>query len=178
SEVGGVQDAGPALDDYVVPLTLVILIVLFAFQKNGSARVGALFGPVMLLWFFTLAGLGVMNIIEHPRVLLAINPYYAFNFFWLDGWIAFLALGSVVLAVTGSEALYADMGHFGRFPIRLAWFVLVLPSLLINYFGQGALIINEPGAIDNPLFRMAPDWAALPMVGLATAATVIASQAV
>jgi KUP system potassium uptake protein len=178
SAVEGLQVAAPGLDAYVVPLTLVILIILFAFQKRGTARVGAAFGPVMLLWFITLAVLGVVNIAAYPRVLLAINPYYAIRFFVMDGWIAFLALGSVVLVVTGSEALYADMGHFGRMPIRLAWFVLVLPALLINYFGQGALIIREPGAIQNPLFLMAPDWAGLPMVGLATVATVIASQAV
>jgi KUP system potassium uptake protein len=178
SAVEGLQVVAPALDNYVVPLTLLILIVLFAFQKHGTARVGAFFGPIMLLWFLTLATLGVMNILDHPRVLLALNPYHAVNFFLLDGWIAFLALGSVVLVVTGSEALYADMGHFGRFPIRLAWFVLVLPALVINYFGQGALIIQNPDAVDNPLFRMAPEWAGLPMLGLATAATVIASQAV
>ena len=178
SAVEGLQVVAPALDNYVVPLTLVILILLFAFQKHGTARVGTFFGPIMLLWFLTLAALGVMHILEHPRVLLALNPYYAVNFFMLDGWIAFLALGSVVLAVTGSEALYADMGHFGRIPIRAAWFVLVLPALVINYFGQGALIILHPDAVDNPLFRMAPEWAGLPMLGLATAATVIASQAV
>ncbi|HJT11618.1 MAG TPA: potassium transporter Kup [Dongiaceae bacterium] len=178
SAVEGLQVVVPALDDYVVPLTLVILILLFVFQKHGTARVGTFFGPIMLLWFLTLAVLGVMHILEHPRVLLALNPYYAVNFFMLDGWIAFLALGSVVLAVTGSEALYADMGHFGRIPIRAAWFVLVLPALVINYFGQGALIIQHPDAVDNPLFRMVPDWAGLPVLGLATAATVIASQAV
>jgi KUP system potassium uptake protein len=178
SAVEGLQVAAPGLDAYVVPLTLVILIVLFAFQKHGTARVGTAFGPVMLLWFITLTVLGIINIIDYPRVLLALNPYYAIRFFVMDGWIAFLALGSVVLVVTGSEALYADMGHFGRMPIRLSWFTLVLPALLINYFGQGALIIHEPGAIENPLFLMAPDWAGLPMVGLATVATVIASQAV
>ena len=178
SAVEGLQVAAPALDAYVVPLTLVILVVLFAVQKQGTARVGAAFGPVMLVWFTTLAVLGVINIIAHPRVLLALNPYYAFAFFQLDGWTAFLALGSVVLVVTGSEALYADMGHFGRFPIRLAWFVLVLPALMINYFGQGALIINEPDAIDNPLFRMVPEELRLGMVALATVATIIASQAV
>jgi KUP system potassium uptake protein len=178
SAVEGLQVAAPGLDEYVVPLTLVILILLFAFQKNGTARVGALFGPVMLLWFITLTVLGVANIVHYPRVLLALNPYYAARFFFIDGWTAFLALGSVVLAVTGSEALYADMGHFGRMPIRLAWFFLVLPALVINYFGQGALIIQVPGAIQNPLFLMAPEWAGLPLVGLATVATVIASQAV
>ena len=178
SAVEGLQVAAPGLDEYVVPLTLIILIVLFAFQKNGTARVGALFGPVMLLWFTTLTVLGVIHIAGSPSVLLALNPYYAIRFFVMDGWTAFLALGSVVLVVTGSEALYADMGHFGRLPIRLSWFTLVLPALLINYFGQGALIIREPAAIQNPLFLMAPEWAQLPLVGLATVATVIASQAV
>jgi KUP system potassium uptake protein len=178
SAVEGLQVAAPGLESYVVPLTLVILILLFAFQKYGSARVGALFGPVMLLWFITLTVLGVINIVDYPRVLLALNPYYAARFFFIDGWAAFLALGSVVLVVTGSEALYADMGHFGRMPIRLAWFFLVLPALVINYFGQGALVIQVPGAIQNPLFLMAPEWAGLPLVGLATVATVIASQAV
>ena len=178
SAVEGLQVVAPALDDYVVPLTLLILILLFVVQKYGTARVGAFFGPIMLLWFSVLTVLGIMQILEYPRVLLALNPYYAIHFFYLDRWIAFLALGSVVLAVTGSEALYADMGHFGRFPIRLAWFVLVLPALLINYFGQGALIIRQPNAIDNPLFRMVPEWGGLPMLALATAATIIASQAV
>jgi len=147
-------------------------------QKQGTARVGAFFGPVMLVWFTTLAVLGVVNVVDHPRVLLALNPYYAVEFFRLDGWIAFLALGSVVLVVTGSEALYADMGHFGRFPIRLAWFILVLPALMLNYFGQGALIIGQPDAVDNPLFRMVPEHLRIGMVGLATIATIIASQAV
>jgi KUP system potassium uptake protein len=178
SAVEGLQVAAPALEPYVVPLTLVILIALFAIQKHGTARVGALFGPVTLIWFVVLATIGIIQIAKQPIVLWALNPYYAIQFFMLDGWIAFLALGSVVLVVTGSEALYADMGHFGRFPIRLAWFCVVLPALVINYFGQGALILRDPGALDNPLFRMVPDWAALPMVGLATVATIIASQAV
>ncbi|WP_119304929.1 potassium transporter Kup [Dongia deserti] len=178
SAVEGLQVAAPALEPYVVPLTLAILIALFALQKHGTARVGALFGPITMVWFAVLAVIGLIQIVEHPVVLWALNPYYAVNFFMLDGWIAFLALGSVVLVVTGSEALYTDMGHFGRFPIRLAWFGVVLPALVINYFGQGALILGDARTLDNPLFRMVPDWAALPMVGLATAATIIASQAV
>jgi KUP system potassium uptake protein len=178
SAVEGLQVAAPILEPYVVPLTLIILIALFAFQKFGTGRVGTLFGPITLVWFMVLALVGIVQIIEHPIVLWALNPYYAINFFVLDKWIAFLALGSVVLVVTGSEALYADMGHFGRFPIRLAWFTVALPALVINYFGQGALILNDARALDNPLFRMVPEWAALPMVGLATAATIIASQAV
>ncbi len=178
SAVEGLQVAAPGLDDYVVPLTLVILIVLFAFQKYGTAKVGALFGPITLVWFIVLAVTGAAQIIRHPIVLLALNPYYAVNFFLLDGWIAFLALGSVVLVVTGSEALYADMGHFGRFPIRLAWFAVAMPALVINYFGQGALVLMDPSTLDNPLFRMVPEGARLGMVGLATIATIIASQAV
>ncbi|HET6156733.1 MAG TPA: potassium transporter Kup [Dongiaceae bacterium] len=178
SAVEGLQVAAPALEAYVVPLTLVILIVLFAIQRHGTARVGALFGPVMLVWFVVLAIIGLIQIVKQPAVILAINPYYAVQFFLADGWIAFLALGSVVLVVTGSEALYADMGHFGRFPIRIGWFVVVLPALIINYFGQGALILTDAGALDNPLFRMVPDWAQIPMVILATVATIIASQAV
>lgn len=178
SAVEGLQVAAPALDPYVVPLTLGILIVLFAVQKFGTSRVGALFGPITLIWFVVLAAIGLVQIIREPAVLWAINPYYAIQFFMLDGWVAFLALGSVVLVVTGSEALYADMGHFGRFPIRVAWFCVVLPALVINYFGQGALILRDPAALDNPLFRMVPDWAQFGMVGLATIATIIASQAV
>jgi KUP system potassium uptake protein len=178
SAVEGLQVAAPALDAYVVPLTLVILILLFAIQRHGTARVGAFFGPVMMVWFVVIAVIGIIQIVKLPSVLLAINPYYAVQFFMADGWIAFLALGSVVLVVTGSEALYADMGHFGRFPIRLGWFAVVLPSLIINYFGQGALILTDPSALDNPLFRMVPDWAQIAMVILATIATIIASQAV
>ncbi|HEY1385706.1 MAG TPA: potassium transporter Kup [Dongiaceae bacterium] len=178
SAVEGLQVAAPALENFVVPLTLAILIVLFAIQRHGTARVGALFGPVMLVWFVVLAITGVIQIARMPSVIMAINPYYALQFFLSDGWLAFLALASVVLVVTGSEALYADMGHFGRFPIRVGWFAIVLPALVINYFGQGALILLDPSALDNPLFRMVPEWAQLAMVILATVATVIASQAV
>ena len=178
SAVEGLQVAAPALEDYVVPLTLVILVLLFAIQRHGTARVGALFGPVMLVWFIVLAVIGIIQIAKLPSVILAINPYYAVQFFRSDGWLAFLALASVVLVVTGSEALYADMGHFGRFPIRLGWFAIVLPALVINYFGQGALILIDPSALDNPLFRMVPDWTQIAMVILATVATIIASQAV
>jgi KUP system potassium uptake protein len=178
SAVEGLQVAAPALEPYVVPLTLVILVVLFAIQRHGTARVGAFFGPVMLVWFVALAVIGIIQIAQLPSVILAINPYYAVQFFLSDGWLAFLALASVVLVVTGSEALYADMGHFGRFPIRLGWFAIVLPALVINYFGQGVLILLDPSALDNPLFRMVPDWAQIAMVILATVATIIASQAV
>jgi KUP system potassium uptake protein len=178
SAVEGLQVAAPALAQAVVPLTILILAGLFLIQRKGTAAVGVLFGPVMVLWFAILALLGGLAIVRAPSVLAALNPVHAFHFFALDGWQAFLTLGSVVLALTGAEALYADMGHFGKQPIRLAWFALVLPALLLNYFGQGALLMQNPDAKTNPFFLMVPDWALLPMVGLATLATVIASQAV
>ncbi len=178
SAVEGLKVVAPGLGPFVVPVALFVLLMLFVLQREGSARVGYLFGPIMMIWFGAIASLGLWWIWREPVVLLAINPYYAFHFFVLDGWIAFLALGSVVLAVTGAEALYADMGHFGRRPIRVAWFTLVLPALVLNYFGQGALILGDPTKIDNPFYRMVPDWGTLPMVILATAAAVIASQAV
>ncbi len=178
SAVEGLEVVAPGLDDYIVPITVVILVCLFLVQKHGTAAMGRLFGPVTLIWFLTLAALGVASIVKHPEILWALNPMYAAEFFVTDQWLAFLALGSVVLALTGAEALYADMGHFGRPPIRRAWFFVVLPALILNYFGQGALLISEPSAIDNPFFRLAPDWAQWPVLGLATAATIIASQAV
>ena len=178
SAVEGLEVVTPALTSYVVPLTLGILVALFAIQRHGTGKVGGLFGPITTLWFVTLAVLGIISIARQPEVLAAINPLYAVRFFRLDGWTAFLALGAVVLAVTGTEALYADMGHFGKKPIRLAWFGLVLPALMLNYFGQGALMIGNPEARENPFFLMTPTWGVLPMVILATAATVIASQAV
>jgi KUP system potassium uptake protein len=178
SAVEGLQIAAPALAHYVLPLTLVILVALFAVQKFGTARVGAAFGPIMILWFATLAVVGVSQIIQQPGVLQAINPYYAFHFITADGLRGFLILASVFLAVTGAEALYADMGHFGRTPIRRAWLYAAMPALLLNYFGQGALVLGDPAAVDNPFYRMVPEWATLPMVLLATMATVIASQAV
>lgn len=177
SAVEGMELATPHLSHAVEPITLAILLALFLFQRRGTARVGLLFGPIMVLWFLALAAMGITGIARQPDVLLALNPYYAVQFFVLDGWTAFLALGSVVLAVTGAEALYADMGHFGRRPIRLAWFGFVLPALLLNYFGQGALLL-ERGPVDNPFFALAPAWALMPMIVLATLATVIASQAV
>ena len=152
--------------------------MLFWAQSKGTAVVGAFFGPVMLLWFGTLGLLGVINILHDPTILKALNPFYAFNFFVNQPWIAFVALGAVVLAVTGAEALYADMGHFGRYPIRLAWFGFVLPSLLLNYFGQGALMLQNAATIKNPFYLLAPEWALFPLIILATLATVIASQAV
>ena len=178
SAVEGLQVAMPVLEPYVIPITVGLLIGLFSVQKRGTAGVGAIFGPVTLLWFIVLAILGITQIARHPGVLVALNPLYAARFFAHNGWSGFLALGSVFLVVTGGEALYADMGHFGKGPIRLTWAMVVLPALTLNYFGQGALIINDPSAVEHPFFLMAPAWARLPLVGLATAATVIASQAV
>ncbi len=178
SAVEGLEVATPLFKPYVVPITLVVLIALFLFQRKGTAQVGALFGPVMVLWFLTLAGLGILNIVEQPQVLAALHPAYALAFFSTHGWHALLALGAVVLAVTGAEALYADMGHFGRRPIAMAWFWFVLPALMLNYLGQGAELLAHPESLSNPFFHMAPDWALYPLIALATAATVIASQAV
>jgi KUP system potassium uptake protein len=178
SAVEGLEVAGPGFADYIEPLTIGILLGLFIIQRHGTAVVGGLFGPVMVIWFLVLAGLGIHNIARMPEVLWALSPHHAVQFFLAEKVTGFLALGSVVLAVTGAEALYADMGHFGRFPIRLAWYGLVWPSLLLNYFGQGALLLSDPAAIENPFFRLVPQWATMPMVVLATAATIIASQAV
>jgi KUP system potassium uptake protein len=178
SAVEGLKIVTPAFDPYVVPLTVVILIALFAAQSYGTARVAALFGPVMLVWFFAIALAGLWHIAADPGVLAAINPLYGVRFLAGHGMIGLITLGAVFLAVTGAEALYADLGHFGRPPIQTAWVAVVLPSLALNYLGQGALVLADPKAIENPFFLMYPDWALLPMVGLATAATVIASQAV
>jgi KUP system potassium uptake protein len=178
SAMEGLEVATPVFTPYVVPVTVIVLIVLFMMQKHGTARVGALFGPVMLLWFAAIAILGVMNIVKAPRVLQAVNPEHAISFLINHRIGGFLVLGAVFLAVTGGEALYADMGHFGARPIRIAWFVLVFPSLLLNYMGQGALLLREPTSIKNPFFHLAPDWALYPLVALSTIATVIASQAV
>jgi KUP system potassium uptake protein len=177
SAVEGIEIITPALAPYVVPITIAILTALFLIQRHGTAGVGRVFGPVTLVWFITLASLGIWHIVQEPRVLVALLPTHAMAFFATNGWNGFLVLGSVFLVVTGGEALYADMGHFGRRPIRLAWFAIVLPALLLNYLGQGALLIRDPSAISNPFYRMAPEWALVPVVGIATAATVIASQA-
>ena len=178
SAVEGLEVAVPGLNVYVIPITLVVIVLLFMVQRRGSAVMGRLFGPIMILWFIAIAVIGVAQILEAPRVLSAVNPIYAVNFFVKYKLTAFLALGSVVLVLTGGEALYADMGHFGIHPIRRAWFLLVMPALLLNYFGQGALLLTTPEAVSNPFFLMVPKWALLPMVGLSTMATVIASQAV
>jgi len=178
SAVEGMEIITPTLKPYVIPITLAILTGLFAIQKRGTGTVGMFFGPVMVAWFGILGALGVMQIMQNPHVLEALNPIFAIYFIVTHTGLAFLALGSVVLAVTGGEALYTDMGHFGRFPIRLAWFGFVMPALVLNYFGQGALLLVEPEAIESPFYHLAPDWAIVPMVFLATMATVIASQAV
>jgi len=178
SAVEGLEVATPVLKPYVIPVTILVLTVLFAFQRHGTGGIGALFGPVVCVWFAVLALLGIVNIATEPSVLGALNPLQALDFFRSDPMLGFLALGGVFLVVTGSEALYADMGHFGRRPIQLAWFLVVLPALVLNYFGQGALLIHDPSAIENPFYRMAPAWAIYPLVAIATAATVIASQAV
>ncbi len=178
SAVEGLEVAAPHLHQLIVPITLIVLFGLFWAQSKGTAVVGAFFGPVMLLWFSTLAVLGAINIAHDASILAALNPMYAIHFFTSQPKIAFVALGAVVLAVTGAEALYADMGHFGRFPIRLAWFGFVLPALLLNYFGQGALLLHNAAAIKNPFYLLAPDWALIPLILLATVAAVIASQAV
>jgi KUP system potassium uptake protein len=178
SAVEGLEVITPAFKSFVIPITMVVLFVLFFVQRRGTALVGAFFGPVMLLWFTVLALLGLHNIIEHPAILMAINPLYGVEFLLENKAMSLVAMGNVVLAVTGAEALYADMGHFGRKPISRAWFFFVLPALVLNYFGQGALILVEPEAAKNPFFLSAPEWALIPLVALATLATVIASQAV
>jgi len=178
SAVEGVAVAAPNLERFVVPFTLVILLALFAAQRKGTGAVGRVFGPVLVVWFLALATLGVMSIISTPQILQALNPYYGAEFFINNGRQGFIALSCVFLAVTGGEALYADMGHFGRLPIRNAWFQLVLPSLALNYLGQGALLIRDPTAVESPFYLLAPSWLLPPLIMLATAATIIASQAV
>ncbi len=178
SAVEGLKLATPAFEHYVIPITVLILVALFSVQRRGTARVAAFFGPIMVVWFASIAVAGLMHIHDDPRVLLAINPYHAFAFMLDHGKIALVTLGLVFLVVTGGEALYADLGHFGRRPIQTAWLCLVLPALLVNYFGQGALVLSDPTALESPFYRMVPDMALLPMVVLATMATVIASQAV
>ncbi|HEX6285504.1 MAG TPA: potassium transporter Kup [Pyrinomonadaceae bacterium] len=174
----GLNVATPIFSPYVVPITIVILVALFLFQSRGTAKVGRIFGPITLMWFTALAVLGIVQILRYPEVIAAVNPLQALDFFVRNGWHGFLILGSVFLVVTGGEALYADMGHFGTRPIRLVWFTVVLPALLLNYFGQGALLLEDPEAAHNPFYRLAPGWALYPMIVLATSAAIIASQAV
>ena len=176
SAMEGIHVATPTLKPFVVPMTLIVLIGLYSIQSKGTAGIAKLFGPVMLLWFLVLAAMGIYNIIRVPSILLAFNPLYAFQFLFEHGWIAFIALGAVVLAFTGSEALYADMGHFGPKPIRTAWFLVVFPALGLNYLGQGALLVIEPSAVSNPFYNQLGDWSIYPLVVLSTMAAVIASQ--
>ncbi len=177
SAVEGLEVIDTAFKRAVLPATLLILLILFWVQKRGTAGIGKFFGPVTLVWFFTLASLGIYQIISYPGILLALSPHYALGFMWHNPGTTFIVLGAVVLCVTGAEALYADLGHFGKKPIRLAWFTVVMPALTLNYFGQGALLLRQPEAVKNPFYLMAPDWALMPLVVLATAASVIASQA-
>ena len=175
--IEGLKVAAPGLQSYVVPVSLMVLTALFLVQRHGTARIGKFFGPVMVIWFVVLAVLGLHHIAENPSILKALSPHYALLFLVGNPFIAFIALGSVVLCVTGAEALYADMGHFGKRPIRLAWFSLAMPALVLNYFGQGAMLLDRPDKVGNPFFEMAPTWALYPLIGLATCAAVIASQA-
>jgi KUP system potassium uptake protein len=178
SAVEGLDLVSHQFKIYILPITVIVLTGLFFIQKRGTGAVGMAFGPIMILWFASLAVFGLMSIAQSPQILWALNPLYAFQFLSTDSRLAFLALGAIVLVVTGGEALYADMGHFGKYPIRLAWFSFVLPALVLNYFGQGALLLHNPQAIQNPFYLLGPAWTLVPMVLLATAATVIASQAV
>ena len=178
SAVEGLKIVTPAFDPYILPITIVIIIALFLVQSRGTARVASFFGPITLIWFAAMAAAGLIHVGDHPGIFLAFNPAYAVFFLSTHGVIGLVTLGAVFLAVTGAEALYADLGHFGKRPIRFAWFAVVLPSLALNYLGQGALLLKNPATIENPFFLMVPDWALLPMVVLATAATIIASQAV
>jgi KUP system potassium uptake protein len=178
SAIEGLKVATSAFDPYVVPITVVVLILLFVFQRRGTAGIGSVFGPVMLVWFCTLAVLGILGILSQPQVMAAASPDHAVRFFANNHFRGFLVLGAVFLVVAGGEALYADMGHFSAKPVRLAWYALVLPALLLNYFGQGALLIGDPGQLTHPFYQLAPGWAVYPLVLLATVATVIASQAV
>ena len=177
SAVEGLEVVSPAFKQYVIPITLVILLALFAVQKHGTAGIGRFFGPITLVWFVAIGVIGILQIAVNPTILKALSPHYALQFMFTNPSVTFVVLGAIVLCVTGAEALYADMGHFGVKPIRIAWFAVVMPALVLNYFGQGALLLSNPEAVKNPFYLMMPDWALLPMVVLATMATVIASQA-
>ncbi|MDR2220543.1 MAG: potassium transporter Kup [Methylobacillus sp.] len=178
SAVEGLEVVAANLGMWVIPITLTVLLILFSVQRHGTATVGKLFGPIMMLWFLSLGALGIINIVHNPDILWALNPLHAVHFFTNNHWLAFLTLGAVVLSVTGGEALYADMGHFGRVPIRYAWFFLVLPCLMLNYFGQGALLLHDASAVKNPFYLLAPTEILMPLIVLTTMATVIASQSV
>ena len=178
SALEGIKVAAPAFDHFIIPLTLVILIALFAVQRRGTEDIGFVFGPILVVWFIVISALGIFGIAHNPQVLWALNPWQAVMFFVQNGKAGFTVLGAVFLAVTGGEALYADMGHFGRAPIRRAWFALVLPALVLNYFGQGAIVMSAPDQAQEPFYHLAPQWALYPLIALATAATIIASQAI
>ena len=178
SAVEGLKILSPKLEPYIIYISLVLISILFGIEKFGTGKVGMVFGPIMLIWFITIGGLGLLEIINKPTVLKALDPIYGFNFLLKHQGIAVIILGFVVLAITGAEALYTDMGFFGKSPIQTAWLIIVFPALLLNYFGQGALLISDPSTIDNPFFRLGPDWALIPLIILATCATIIASQAV
>src|SRR5207302_102466 len=178
SAVEGLKVATPLFEPYIIPISLVLLTALFIVQRRGTAAIGGLFGPIMVVWFAVLAVLGIWSIARQPHILLAVNPYYGLALLVRYPWHGFLMLGAVFLAVTGAEALYADMGHFGRRALRRAWLGLVFPALLLNYFGQGAVLLNNPAALENPFYKTSPEWALLPLVILASIATIIASQAV
>ncbi len=177
SAIEGLEVATPAFKPYVVPLTLMLLTGLYALQKNGTAGIGKWFGPVMVVWFAALAGMGIVNIVAAPEILAALNPLHAFLFMRENSWIAFVALGAIVLVVTGAEALYADMGHFGRKPVRMAWFFITFPALALNYLGQGGLLLHNPAAVTNPFYQQLGNWSIYPLIVLSTVATIIASQA-
>jgi KUP system potassium uptake protein len=177
SAIEGLEVATPAFQPYVVPMTVMVLVALYLLQSKGSAGIGTWFGPIMMVWFAVLAAMGLVNIVEQPAILGALNPIHAARFLLTNGWLAFIALGAIVLAVTGAEALYADMGHFGKRPIRVAWFAVVLPGLALNYLGQGALLLAQPDAVSNPFYQQLGPWSVYPLVALSTVATVIASQA-
>jgi KUP system potassium uptake protein len=175
--VEGLQVIAPKLEGFIVPITIIILLLLFSQQKRGTGGIGRFFGWIMLFWFFVLAMMGIANIIQQPQVLKAINPWFGITFVWANPGLSFILLGAIILVVTGAEALYADLGHFGRLPIRLAWFTVAMPALTLNYFGQGALILSDPNTVINPFYLMAPTWARIPLLLLATMAAIIASQA-
>ncbi|MEY4389372.1 MAG: potassium transport protein Kup [Pseudomonadota bacterium] len=178
SAVEGLKVVSPQLGKYVIFISLILVSILFAIEKFGTGKIGTFFGPIMLLWFVTIGYFGLLEIIDKPSILRALNPMYGLNFLFKHQGVSIAILGAIVLAITGGEALYSDMGHFGRSPIKFSWFLIVFPALLLNYFGQGALLISEPKAIDNPFYRLAPDWALIPLIILASTATIIASQAV
>ena len=178
SAVEGLKVVSPQLGKYVIYISLALVSILFAIEKFGTGKIGTFFGPIMLLWFLTIGYFGLLEIIDKPSILRALNPMYGLNFLFKHQGVSIAILGAIVLAITGGEALYSDMGHFGRSPIKFSWFLIVFPALLLNYFGQGALLISEPRAIDNPFYRLAPDWALIPLIILASTATIIASQAV